>query len=108
MLKLDLHDYTLDDAYQKCQEFISEAYMNRIKKIEVITGKSGPICKEFPFWTESNHQVQYIEPSWHAVGLRQNTKKFLAEFLLMNSFRKKEIDMTYLSKKFIKILMSAN
>ena len=65
MLKLDLHDYTLEDAYQKCQEFISEAYINRIKKIEVITGRSGPICKEFPFWAESNHQVQYIEPSWH-------------------------------------------
>ena len=65
MLKLDLHDYSLEDAYQKCQEFIGEAYMNRIKKIEIITGKSGPICKEFPFWAESNHQVQYIEPSWH-------------------------------------------
>ena len=41
MLKLDLHDYTLEDAYQKCQEFISEAYLNRIKKIEIITGRSG-------------------------------------------------------------------
>ena len=55
MLKLDLHDYSLEDAYQKCQEFIGEAYINRIKKIEIITGKSGHICKEFPFWAESNH-----------------------------------------------------
>ena len=65
MLKLDLHDYTLDEAYHKSQEFINEAYINHIKKIEIITGKSGPIRKEFPFWTESNHQVQYIEASWH-------------------------------------------
>ena len=62
---LDLHDFSLEDAYQQCQEFIAEAYKDHINKIEIITGKSGPIRKEFPFWTESNHQVQYIEPSWH-------------------------------------------
>ena len=65
MRTLDLHDFSLEDAYQKCQEFIAEAYKDHINKIEIITGKSGPIRKEFPFWTESNHQVQYIEPSWH-------------------------------------------
>jgi DNA-nicking Smr family endonuclease len=65
MKTLDLHDYNLEDAYQECQEFIAEAYKDHIKKIEIITGKSGPIRKEFPFWAESNHQVQYIEPSWH-------------------------------------------
>ena len=43
----------------------AEAYKDHIKKVEIITGKSGPIRKEFPFWAESNHQVQYIEPSWH-------------------------------------------
>ncbi len=62
---LDLHDYSLEDAFQECQEFITEAYKDNIKKIEIITGKSGSIRKEFPFWAESNHQVQYIEPSWH-------------------------------------------
>ncbi len=36
-----------------------------LKKIEVITGKSGPIRREFPHWAENNHQVQYIENSWH-------------------------------------------
>ena len=65
MRTLDLHDYNLEDAYQECQEFIADAYKGHIKKIEIITGKSGPIRKEFPFWAESNHQVQYIEPSWH-------------------------------------------
>ncbi len=65
MKTLDLHDYSLEDAYQKCQEFITEAYRDNIKKIEIVTGKSGPIRREFPYWAESNHQVQYIEPSWH-------------------------------------------
>ena len=52
MRTLDLHDYNLEDAYQECQEFITEAYKDNIKKIEIITGKSGPIRKEFPFWAE--------------------------------------------------------
>jgi DNA-nicking Smr family endonuclease len=65
MRTLDLHDYNLEDAYHICQEFIAEAYRDNIKKIEVITGKSGPIRREFPHWAENNHQVQYIENSWH-------------------------------------------
>ena len=65
MRTLDLHDYNLEDAYQKCQIFIEEAYRDNLKKIEIVTGKSGPIRREFPFWAERNHQVQYIEKSWH-------------------------------------------
>ena len=97
MLKLDLHDYSLEDAYQKCQEFIGEAYMNRIKKIEIITGKSGPICKEFPFWAESNHQVQYIEPSWHGGSfIIKIQKKF--QFFIFTTTDKLAIDLQALSK----------
>jgi hypothetical protein len=49
MRTLDLHDYNLEDAYQESQEFIAEAYKDHIKKIEIITGKSGPIRKSFHF-----------------------------------------------------------
>ena len=65
MKKLDLHGLTLEEAFEEFTDFIYEAYTNNLSKVEIITGKSGPIRKEFPFWTESNHQVQYIEPSWH-------------------------------------------
>ena len=65
MLKLDLHDKTLEEAYQKCQEFINEAYINNLKKVEIITGKSGSIRREFPFWAENNHRIQYTTISEH-------------------------------------------
>ena len=65
MKKLDLHDLTLEEAYEEFRDFIHEAYSNNISKVEVITGKSGQIRREFPYWSENSHQVQYHEESWH-------------------------------------------
>ena len=65
MRKLDLHGFTLEDAYQEFTDFIFEAYQGSVSKVEVITGKSGQIRKEFPHWAESSHQIRYIEPSGH-------------------------------------------
>ena len=36
---IDLHGYTLEDANKKISEFIENCYVNRVKKINVITGK---------------------------------------------------------------------
>ncbi len=36
---IDLHGYTLDEANKKIYNFISDCHKNRIKKINVITGK---------------------------------------------------------------------
>ena len=47
MRKLDLHGFTLEDAYQEFTDFIYEAYQGSIPKVEVITGKSGKIRKNF-------------------------------------------------------------
>ena len=38
-LSIDLHGYTLEDANKKISEFIENCYINRVKKINVITGK---------------------------------------------------------------------
>tara|TARA_Y100000992_G_C21037664_1_gene383427 strand:- start:114 stop:347 length:234 start_codon:yes stop_codon:yes gene_type:complete len=65
MRKLDLHGFTLEEAYREFTDFIYDAYQENISKVEVITGKSGSIRKEFPHWAESSHQIRYIEPSWH-------------------------------------------
>ena len=65
MRKLDLHDLTLDEAYQEFQDFIFQAYLDNISKVEIITGKSGQIRKEFPYWSENSHQIKYHEVSWH-------------------------------------------
>ena len=36
---IDLHGYTLEDANKKISEFIENCYENKVKKINVITGK---------------------------------------------------------------------
>ncbi len=36
---IDLHGYTLEEANKKISEFIENCYANKIKKINVITGK---------------------------------------------------------------------
>ena len=65
MKKLDLHGLTLEEAYEKFQNFIFEAYNDNVLKVEIITGKSGQIRKEFPYWSENSHQIKNHEISWH-------------------------------------------
>jgi DNA-nicking Smr family endonuclease len=36
---IDLHGYTLDEANKKISEFLENCYLNKVKKINVITGK---------------------------------------------------------------------
>tara|TARA_B100001121_G_scaffold236718_1_gene210382 strand:- start:23 stop:436 length:414 start_codon:yes stop_codon:yes gene_type:complete len=36
---IDLHGYTLDEANKEISKFIENCYLNRVKKINVITGK---------------------------------------------------------------------
>ena len=36
---IDLHGYTLDEANKEISEFIKNCYLNRVKKVNVITGK---------------------------------------------------------------------
>ena len=45
MRKLDLHGFTLEEAYQEFTDFIYAAYQENISKVEIITGKSGRIGK---------------------------------------------------------------
>ena len=36
---IDLHGFTLDEANQEISKFIEKCYLNKVKKINVITGK---------------------------------------------------------------------
>ena len=65
MKKLDLHGLTLEEAFDEFTDFIYEAYKNNFSKVEIVTGKSGQIRKEFPYWSENSHQIRSIEVSWH-------------------------------------------
>jgi len=52
---LDLHGLSVQAAYKKTLEFIDRANQNGLKKVTIITGKSGAIRKEFPEWLSRYH-----------------------------------------------------
>lgn len=51
--RLDLHNLTIQSAYDKTKQFLESCRFNGHKYVRVITGKSGEIYREFPFWIES-------------------------------------------------------
>lgn len=52
-VKFDLHGYPVEIAFKLCRSTL-EVYKNKgFRHVEVITGKSGIIRKEFPFWMEN-------------------------------------------------------
>ena len=59
---LDLHGYTLDDAYIETLEFLKDMHKDKVKTVKVITGK-GAIAKEFPFWIEKSSYIKKFEPT---------------------------------------------
>lgn len=60
--QLDLHGYTVQDAWHKVNSYIDEAKRLGIMEVVVITGKSGDICKEFPSWVSYRIDVISCKP----------------------------------------------
>ena len=62
---IDLHGYTLDDANKKIFEFIENCYFNKVKKVNVITGK-GMRSKnlEDPFQSKDLSILKYSVPDY--------------------------------------------
>lgn len=56
-ISIDLHGYSLQDAYNKVNYILS---LEHIKEIRIITGKSGKINKEFLYWIEGNKRIKRI------------------------------------------------
>ena len=46
MKKLDLHGFTLEEAFEEFTDFIYQSYTDNLPAVEIITGKSGQIRKE--------------------------------------------------------------
>ena len=66
---LDLHQLTVQEAYQKTVQFIEKHYKIGTKKIQIITGKGrtgkGLIHGEFMGWLDTKRLKQYIrEAKW--------------------------------------------
>ena len=51
-MRIDLHNYTIQEAYAVVALTIEDCYTNGDKTLQVITGVSGEIHREFPTWVD--------------------------------------------------------
>ena len=58
---LDLHGFTIEDAFTETQRFVYNTRAFGYRYATVITGKSGAICEEFPAWVERIPAISRIE-----------------------------------------------
>jgi len=58
---MDLHGLTLDEAYNRVKDAFADCYSKGIRKLKVITGRSGEICRQFPMWAELDAHVKYTK-----------------------------------------------
>ena len=56
--QMDLHGLTLDEAYNRVKDAFADCYSKGIRKLKVITGRSGEICRQFPHWAELDTHVK--------------------------------------------------
>ena len=81
VFELDLHGYTLDEAYKTVKKFIDLHYKKESKQIKIITGKGinqlGKIKSEIELWLETpvfSHKIREIK--WiNSGGVLQITLK---------------------------------
>jgi DNA-nicking Smr family endonuclease len=59
--RLDLHGMTVDSAHKTTIDFIEKSKVSGLKHITIVTGLSGNIKKEFPYWLERNPHIAKIE-----------------------------------------------
>ena len=79
---IDLHGYTLENANEIINNFISECYLNNINKIKVITGKgSRSKNKEDPYLSIDLSILKYSVPDY----IKNN-------FELMKKIKKLDLD----------------
>ncbi len=58
---LDLHGLTVAQAHAQFKSFITQNSLRNSKYVTIITGLSGIIQREFPFWTISMPEIRRIE-----------------------------------------------
>jgi hypothetical protein len=58
---LDLHNFTIQAAYDASNAHIEEAFYLGITKIQHITGKSGQISQEFETWASLHPRIRKIK-----------------------------------------------
>ena len=91
---IDLHGYTLDEANKKISEFIEICYVNKVRKINVITGK-GMRSKnlEDPYQSKDLSILKYSVPEYIKNNNELMKKIIKIDFESVNSSAKGNFDI---------------
>ena len=91
---IDLHGYTLEEANKQIYEFIKNCYVNKVKKINVITGK-GMRSKnlEDPFQSKDLSILKYSVPEYIKNNSELMNKIIRIDFESVNSPSKGNFDI---------------
>ena len=91
---IDLHGYTLEEANKKISEFIENCYANKVKKINVITGK-GMRSKNLddPYQSKDLSILKHSVPEYIKNSPELMTKIINIDFDSVNSPSKGNFDI---------------
>ena len=91
---IDLHGYTLEEANKQISKFIENCYVNKVKKINVITGK-GMRSKnlEDPYQSKDLSILKYSVPEYIKNNSELMNKIIKIDFESVNSPSKGNFDI---------------
>ena len=91
---IDLHGYTLEEANKEISKFIENCYLNKVKKINVITGK-GMRSKNFddPYRSTDLSILKYSVPEYIKNNSELMNKVIRIDFDSVNSSSKGSFDI---------------
>ena len=91
---IDLHGYTLEEANKQISKFIENCYINKVKKINVITGK-GMRSKnlEDPYQSKDLSILKYSVPEYIKNNSELMNKIIRIDFESVNSPSKGNFDI---------------
>ena len=91
---IDLHGYTLEEANRQIYQFIEDCYLNKVKKVNVITGK-GMRSKnlENPYQSKDLSILKYSVPEYIKNDTELMNKIINIDFESVNSPSKGNFDI---------------
>ena len=91
---IDLHGYTLEEANKQISEFIDKCYLNKVKKVNVITGK-GMRSKNLddPYQSKDLSILKYSVPEYIKNNDELMNKIVKIDFEAVNSPSKGNFDI---------------
>ena len=99
MNEIDLHGYTVHDAWKEFTTHVAECYFDNIKSTTVITGH-GKIAEEIRAWVHANQYCKTIQRSRNTGAFIVHIKKNKSKKKEDTKAEKPKVDLSPLLKKF--------